>query len=164
MVKAVFPGSFDPPTNGHLNLIKRGSELFDSLDVVISYNSHKKYLLGPQERFSLMEEMTREIGNVKVTLWDRLIVDYATENQISVILRGVRAIADFGYEFELSMMNKQLAPHIETVFLPTAPKYFVLRSSSIKELVQLGADVSTMIPPNVETLLRKKIEMNGNIN
>ncbi len=161
MVKAVFPGSFDPPTNGHLDLIKRGSELFDSLDVVISYNHLKKYLLEPQERYDLMKEMTQGIGNVKVTLWEKLIVDYATENGISVILRGVRAIADFGYEFELSMMNKQLAPHIETIFLPTAQKYFVLRSSSIKELVQLGADVSTMIPENVETILRKKIAGNN---
>ena len=160
MVKAVFPGSFDPPTNGHLDLIKRGSELFDSLDVVISYNYQKKYLLEPDERFNLMKEMTRGIDNVKVTLWDKLIVDYATENAISVILRGVRAIADFGYEFELSMMNKQLAPHIETVYLPTAQKYFVLRSSSIKELVQLGADVSAMVPKNVEILLKEKIAPN----
>ena len=161
MVKAVFPGSFDPPTNGHLNLIKRGSELFDSLDVVISYNHQKKYLLEPHERLNLMKEMTQGIDNVTVTLWDKLIVDYAAEKNISVILRGVRAIADFGYEFELSMMNKQLSPHIETVFLPTAQKYFVLRSSSIKELVQLGADVSTMIPKNVETLLIEKIKRNG---
>ena len=162
MVKAVFPGSFDPPTNGHLNLIKRGSELFDSLDVVISNNPQKKYLLEPQERLGLIKQMTRGIENVTVTLWDKLIVDYATENDISVILRGVRAIADFGYEFELSMMNKQLAPHIETVFLPTAQKYFVLRSSSIKELVQLGADVSAMIPANVETVLKSKIGPEAN--
>ena len=157
MVKAVFPGSFDPPTNGHLDLIKRGSELFDSLDVVISNNPQKKYLLDSQERFELIKEMTHGIRNVKVTLWDKLIVDYAAANNISVILRGVRAIADFGYEFELSMMNKQLSPHIETVFLPTSQKYFVLRSSSIKELVQLGADVSSMVPENVESLIRRKI-------
>jgi len=158
MVKAVFPGSFDPPTNGHLNLIKRGSELFDSLDVVISVNYQKKYLLDAEERYALMKEMTRDIKNVKVTLWDRLIVEYAAENSIGVILRGVRAIADFGYEFELSMMNKQLSPHIETIFLPTDQKYFVLRSSSIKELVQLGADVSSMIPGNVEEMLKKKLK------
>lgn len=127
--------------------------------MVISNNHHKKYQLEPQERFDLMKEITEGIPNVKVTLWDSLIVDYASNNDISVILRGVRAIADFGYEFELSMMNKQLAPHIETVFLPTEQKYFVLRSSSIKELVQLGADVSTMVPANVEALLKKKIAL-----
>ncbi|OQY35086.1 MAG: pantetheine-phosphate adenylyltransferase [Spirochaetaceae bacterium 4572_59] len=161
MVKAVFPGSFDPPTNGHLNLIKRGSELFDSLDVVVSNNLHKKYQLETQERFDLMKEITEGIANVKVSLWNSLIVDYATNNNISVILRGVRDIADFGYEFELSMMNKQLAPHIETVFLPTEQKYFVLRSSSIKELVQLGADVSSMVPSNVEALMKKKVVLSG---
>lgn len=108
-----------------------------------------------------MKEITEGIANVKVSLWNSLIVDYATNNNISVILRGVRDIADFGYEFELSMMNKQLAPHIETVFLPTEQKYFVLRSSSIKELVQLGADVSSMVPSNVEALMKKKVVLSG---
>ncbi len=161
MVKAVFPGSFDPPTNGHLNLIKRGSQLFDSLDVVISVNHQKKYLLSPEERLSLMENMIESIPNVSVTLWDKLIVDYAQENDIGVIMRGVRAVDDFGYEFELSMLNKQLNPQVETIFLPTDRKYIVLRSSSIKELVQLGADVTKMIPSNVEKLLREKIFENN---
>ncbi|QEN07540.1 pantetheine-phosphate adenylyltransferase [Oceanispirochaeta crateris] len=164
MVKAVFPGSFDPPTNGHLNLIKRGSQLFDSLDVVISVNYQKKYLLTPEERFTLINDMIEDIPNVTVTLWDRLIVDYAHNNNIGVIMRGVRAVDDFGYEFELSMLNKQLNPQVETIFLPTDQKYFVLRSSSIKELVQLGADVSKMIPLNVEKLLREKIFDKGKIN
>ncbi len=157
MVKAVFPGSFDPPTNGHLNLIKRGSHLFDSVDVVIAFNDKKKYLLSPEERFGLMKEMVADIPNVSVTLWNSLIVDYAQQNGIGVIMRGVRAVDDFGYEFELSMLNKQLNPAVETVFLPTEQKYFVLRSSSIKELVSLGADVKGMIPANVEKLLVEKI-------
>ena len=159
MVKAVFPGSFDPPTNGHLNLIKRGSVLFDSLDVVISVNYQKKqYLLSPEERFDLMSEMVQGIPNVKVTLWDKLIVEYARNNDIGVIMRGVRAVDDFGYEFELSMLNKQLNNEVETIFLPTDMKYLVLRSSSIKELVTLGADVSKMIPPNVKSLLEEKLK------
>ncbi|MDC7240124.1 MAG: pantetheine-phosphate adenylyltransferase [Spirochaetales bacterium] len=161
MVKAVFPGSFDPPTNGHLNLIKRGSQLFDSVDVVIAFNDKKKYLLTPEERFELMQEMVRDIPNVTVTLWSHLIVDYAQQNNIGVIMRGVRAVDDFGYEFELSMLNKQLNPGVETVFLPTEQKYFVLRSSSIKELVSLGADVTGMIPANVEKLLVEKIRNNS---
>lgn len=161
MVKAVFPGSFDPPTNGHLNLIKRGAKLFDSVDVVISVNYQKKYMLTPEERLSLMKEMVEGIPNVKVTLWDKLIVNYARENDIRVIMRGVRAVDDFGYEFELSMLNKQLNPQVETIFLPTEQKYFVLRSSSIKELVVLGADVTEMIPENVENMLREKIKTNS---
>jgi pantetheine-phosphate adenylyltransferase len=161
MVKAVFPGSFDPPTNGHLNLIKRGAKLFDSVDVVISVNYQKKYLLSPEERLILMKEMVKDIPNVSVTLWDKLIVEYARKNDIRVIMRGVRAVDDFGYEFELSMLNKQLNPQVETIFLPTEQKYFVLRSSSIKELVSLGADVTGMIPKNVEDLLREKIKTNS---
>ncbi|MBF9016111.1 MULTISPECIES: pantetheine-phosphate adenylyltransferase [unclassified Oceanispirochaeta] len=161
MVKAVFPGSFDPPTNGHLNLIKRGAKLFDSVDVVISVNYQKKYILTPEERLSLMKEMVEGIPNVKVTLWDKLIVNYARDNDIRVIMRGVRAVDDFGYEFELSMLNKQLNPQVETIFLPTEQKYFVLRSSSIKELVVLGADVTEMIPENVENMLREKIKTNS---
>ncbi len=156
MVKAVFPGSFDPPTNGHLNLIKRGSFLFDSLDVLISINYKKKYLLSPEERFQLMQDMVKDIPNVRVTLWEKLVVDYAENNGISVILRGVRALDDFSYEFELSMLNKQLNPNVETIFLPTEQKYIVMRSSSIKEMVNLGADVGNMVPPGVETLLKLK--------
>ncbi len=156
MVKAVFPGSFDPPTNGHLNLIRRGSFLFDSLDIVISVNYKKNYLLSPEERFQLIQDMVRDIPNVTVTLWDKLVVDYAENNGISVILRGVRALDDFSYEFELSMLNKQLNPRVETIFLPTEQKYIVMRSSSIKEMVKLGAYVGNMVPPAVEKVLKMK--------
>ncbi len=156
MVRAVFPGSFDPPTNGHLNLIRRGATLFDSLDVLIAENPRKTALLSPEERLELIQKMTREIPNIRVVLWDKLVVDYAFRNGAKVIMRGVRALDDFGYEFELSMMNKQLNPQVETIFLPTDQKFFVLRSSSIKELLMLGADVSDMVPLEVESLLSKK--------
>lgn len=156
MVKAVFPGTFDPPTKGHINLIRRGAELFDSLDVIIAVNNQKTPLLSPEERLTLIEESIKEIPGVSVRLWDRLIVDYAVEHNIKVILRGVRNVADFGYEFELSMMNKQLKSSVETVFLPTDPKYFVLRSSSIKELLIFNADISEMVPPHVKKLLMSK--------
>jgi len=156
MVKAVFPGTFDPPTKGHLNLIKRGAELFDTLDVVIAVNTTKQPLLSPEERLDLLNESVRDLTGVKVSLCDKLIVDYAEENDIKVILRGIRNLADFGYEFELSMMNKQLKNSVETVFLPTDPKYFVLRSSSIKELLSFHADISEMVPPHVEKLLKSK--------
>lgn len=156
MVKAVFPGTFDPPTKGHINLIRRGAELFDSLDIIIAVNSQKVPLLSPQDRLSLIEESIKDIPSVSVKLWDKLIVDYAVENNIKVILRGVRNVADFGYEFELAMMNKQLKSSVETIFLPTDPKYFVLRSSSIKELLKFNADISQMVPLHVEQLLRSK--------
>jgi pantetheine-phosphate adenylyltransferase len=105
---------------------------------------------------ALIDESIKDIPGVNVRLWNRLIVDYAYEHNIKVILRGVRNMADFGYEFELSMMNKQLNSAVETVFLPTDPKYFVLRSSSIKELLAFNADISQMVPEHVEKLLRTK--------
>lgn len=156
MVKAVFPGTFDPPTKGHINLIKRGAALFDTLDVVIAVNTNKMPLLTPEERMELLSESVKDLSGVKVTLCNKLIVDYAVENDIKVILRGIRNVADFGYEFELSMMNKQLKSSIETIFLPTDPKYFVLRSSSIKELLNFHADISGMVPAHVEKLLKRK--------
>jgi len=156
MVKAVFPGTFDPPTKGHINLIRRGAELFDSLDVIIAINNSKTTLLSPEERLALIGESIKGISGVTVKLWDRLIVDYAFEHNIKVILRGIRNSADFGYEFELAMMNKQLNSAVETIFLPTDPKYFVLRSSSIKELLNFDADISEMVPAHVEKLLRSK--------
>ncbi len=158
MVKAVLPGSFDPPTNGHIDLIRRGALLFDSLDVIIAVNDQKKPLLNPDERLRMLEGVVKDIPGVKIKLWNRLTVDYAIENDIKVILRGVRGMADFGYEFELSMMNKQLNNNIETVIIPTDPKYFILRSSSIKELLRFNADISQMVPPDVEALLKTKIK------
>ncbi|MBI9099243.1 MAG: pantetheine-phosphate adenylyltransferase [Spirochaetaceae bacterium] len=156
MIKAVFPGTFDPPTKGHINLIRRGAKLFDSLDVIIAVNNQKVPLLTPDERLHLLEESVADFPGVNVRLWDRLIVDYAVEHEIKVILRGVRNMADFGYEFELAMMNKQLSSSVETIFLPTDPKYFVLRSSSIKELLHFNSDISQMVPPHVEKLLKSK--------
>lgn len=156
MVKAVFPGTFDPPTKGHINLIRRGASLFDSLDVIIAVNTSKEPLLSAEERLELLNESVKDFPGVKVRLWDRLIVEYAEEHDIKVILRGIRNTADFGYEFELAMMNKQLKDKIETVFLLTDPKYFVLRSSSIKELLKFNSDISQMVPAHVEKLLKRK--------
>lgn len=157
MVKAVFPGSFDPPTYGHLNIIERGAGLFDSLDVVIAVNSKKTPLLSHAEIKKLMEEQLVSMGlkQVSVTTYDGLVVDYCRSVGASVLLRGVRSSADFDYEFELSILNKQLNEEVETVLIPTEPKYFVLRSSTIKELLNLGGDISAMVPPEVEKALIK---------
>jgi pantetheine-phosphate adenylyltransferase len=157
MVKAAFPGSFDPPTLGHRNLIKRASRLFDTVDVIIADNSQKSHLLTADERVTLMEDMISEAGffNVKVVKWNNLIVNYAQEQGIKVMVRGLRALSDFGYEFELSMINQHLNSDIETIFLPTDPQYFVLRASVVRELVSLGGDVTNMVTPAVEALLKK---------
>jgi len=157
MLKAVFPGSFDPPTNGHLNLIERAAALFDETDVVIATNQLKNYFFTSQERFHLMSQLVGQFSNVKVFLWDRLIVEFAEKNGAKILLRGVRALADFGYEFELAMTNRGLSGSIETIFLPTDPKYFVLRSSAIKEIAMFGGDISSMVPPVVATALREKL-------
>ncbi len=157
MVKAVFPGSFDPPTYGHLNIIRRGAALFDSLDIVIAINSRKKQLLPAEEIKLMMEEQIEamNLGHVTVTTHEGLVVDYCRSVGAGVLLRGVRSSADFDYEFELSILNKQLNEEVETVLIPTEPKYFVLRSSTIKELLNLGGDISAMVPPGVEKALLK---------
>jgi pantetheine-phosphate adenylyltransferase len=156
-MQAVFPGTFDPPTNGHLNLIERASKLLDRVLVVVSDNSQKNCLFNPSERKAFMIEMTKHLANVEVHVWSKLIVDFARQNDIGMIIRGVRAFTDFGYEFELSMINKGINPQIETFLMPTDPRYFVLRSSAIKDLVRLECDVSSMVPPVVETALKLKL-------
>lgn len=155
-MNAVFPGTFDPPTNGHLNLIERASAIMDKVLVVVSANAQKRCLFTPEERHSFLVTMTARLGNVEVYTWDKLIVDFAASRGIKTILRGVRAFTDFGYEFELSMVNKGINSSIETFLMPTDPRYFVLRSSAIKELVQLECDVSSMVPPVVEAALKDK--------
>lgn len=158
MLTVIYPGSFDPPTFGHLNIIDRASKIFDHIHVAIAVNINKQYLFSPEKRFELMKSITRDYKNVEIHLWDRLIVDFAEKCNAKVLLRGVRAIADFGHEFELSMINKGLDKRIETLFMPTDPEYLVLRSSSIKELVQLDGDVSAMVPKEVEKALKEKMQ------
>lgn len=156
MVKAVFAGSFDPPTFGHLNIIERAKKLFSEIHVVIAVNKNKSYCFSSEERLEIIQQLVSRWNNVSVHLWDSLIVDYAKKIKADVLIRGVRNDNDFLYEFDLAMMNKSLNPQIETVFLVPDPKFFVLRSSSIKELAAFGGDVSTMVPPVVEAILKKK--------
>ena len=156
MIKAVFAGSFDPPTFGHLNIIERAQKLFSEIHVVIAVNNNKNYCFSGEERLEMIQKLVSRWNNVSVHLWDSLIVDYAKKIKAAVLIRGVRNDNDFLYEFDLAMMNKSLNPQIETLFLVPDPKFFVLRSSSIKELAAFGGDVSTMVPPIVETMLKKK--------
>ena len=155
-MKVLFPGSFDPPTNGHLNLIRRASKVFDAVEVVIGDNGDKTNVFTVEERVDFLEEITKDIVNVKVGVTNRLIVEYAKEVGAKVLIRGVRALTDFGYEFELAMTNKNLDPEIEIIFMPTDPKYFVIRSSVVNEVARMHGKITGMVPDCVERALKIK--------
>lgn len=157
MIKAVFPGSFDPPTFGHLNIIERARSLFDELLVVVAVNRQKTGLFAPEERRDLLVELLSGYPNISVHLCDNLIVEFARSHGCKVLVRGVRSVPDFSYEFELSIMNKGLNPGVETIFMPTDPRFFVLRSSAIKELAMYDGDISSMVPPTVERAVKTKV-------
>jgi len=158
MLRAAFPGSFDPPTFGHLNVIERARSIFDEVMIIIAVNHEKKYLFDPDERLEMMREIVKPWNNVSVALCDTLVVDFALKRDIRVLIRGVRGVTDFSYEFDLSLMNRGLNPSIETIFMTTDPQYFVLRSSAIKELASFGGDVSQMVPPVVVGALNTKFK------
>jgi pantetheine-phosphate adenylyltransferase len=154
-MRAAFPGSFDPPTLGHMNIIQRSAAIFDEITVLIAENPQKEYLFTAGERLELVSTLIQPWKNVSAVLCGGLIADFLKERGIPLLIRGVRG-GDFSYELELSLMNKALNPEIETVFLATDPEYFVIRSSAIKELVSFGGDVSAMVPPEVDRALQKK--------
>lgn len=156
MTKAVFPGSFDPMTNGHINIIQRAAKLFDEIDVVIAVNDGKNCLFSTEERLALVRALIKPYRNVSVHTWDGLIVEYAKKTGAKVLIRGIRNINDFSYEFDLSLMNHNLNPEVETLYIPTDQKFLLLKSSAIKELAKLGGDISGMVPDNVRSALEKK--------
>jgi pantetheine-phosphate adenylyltransferase len=156
MIKAVFPGSFDPPTSGHINIIQRAASIFEELTVVIAENRQKKYLFTAEERASMVRELVKDRKNVSVAVCDSLIVDFMRKNGIKLLVRGLRGLEDFSYEFEVSMMNRTLDPEIETIFMTTDPEFIVIRSSSIKEVASFNADLHGMVPPLVAKALKDK--------
>jgi pantetheine-phosphate adenylyltransferase len=156
MLKAAFPGSFDPPTLGHINIIKRAAAIFDELVVVVAENKQKKYLFSASERENMIKDLVKDLKNVSVAVCDCLVVDFLKKNGMKILVRGVRGPEDFIYEFEVSMMNKTLDPGIETIFLTTDPEYFLTRSSSIKELASFKANLESMVPPPVAKALKDK--------
>ncbi|MCL1836838.1 MAG: pantetheine-phosphate adenylyltransferase [Treponema sp.] len=156
MLKAAFPGSFDPPTLGHLNIIQRAAGIFDEILVVVAENRQKKNLFSATERLAMLQELTENQENVSVAVCDTLIVDFLQKEDIKLLIRGVRGLEDFSFEFELSMMNKALDPDIETIFMTCDPQYSVLRSSFIRELASFQGNVSGMVPPLVAQALRAK--------
>jgi len=156
MLKAAFPGSFDPPTSGHVNIIQRAANIFDELTVIVAENRQKKYLFSAEERASMIRELVKKNKNVSVAVCDCLIVEFLKKMDIKLLIRGVRGLQDFSYEFEVSMMNRTLDPEIETIFMTTDPEYFVIRSSSIKELASFNGDLRGMVPPVVAKALKDK--------
>ncbi len=157
-VIAIYPGSFDPPTNGHLDLIERGSKIFDQLVVAILRNPEKKDpLFTIEERVEMLCEVTRDAANVEVESFNGLLVDYAVRRQARVILRGLRAISDYENEMNMALMNRKLDPNLETVFMMPAVAYTFLSSRLVREVVQLGGDVRGLVPPAVEERLRAKV-------
>jgi len=156
-VKALYPGTFDPPTNGHVDLIQRGSKLFDHLIVAILVNPVKDPLFTVEERVEMLNEATTGIGNVSIATFDGLTVEFAHRQGASAVLRGIRAISDYEYEFQMALMNRRLAPDIETVFLQPAGRYSFVSSRMVKEVFSLGGDVTGLLPPNVLKRLRARI-------
>ncbi len=155
---AVFPGSFDPVTNGHLDIVERGLEIFGRVRLAILLNAEKKPLFSVEERVSILREACRGKGQgrVEVDTFSGLLVDYARRVGASVILRGIRAISDFDYEFQMALMNRRLDPRIETVFMMPAESYSYVSSRLVKEVFELGGRVSGLVPPIVERRLREK--------
>ena len=157
-VKALYPGTFDPPTNGHVDLIQRGSKLFDHLTVAVLLNPVKDPLFTVEERVEMLKEVTAAIGNVSVATFDGLMVEFARQQGASAVLRGIRAISDYEHEFQMALMNRRLAPEVETVFLQPAGRYSFVSSRMVKEVFSFGGDVSGLVPPNVLKRLRVRIK------
>ena len=156
MRRAVYPGTFDPVTYGHLDVIKRGSKIFDELVVAVGHNPLKDPLFTINERMDMISKNTKNISNIKVDCFKGMLIDYMKEMQTNVILRGIRTVSDFEYEFQRALTNRVLKVDIETVFIMTSQEYSFLNTSLIKEAVSLGGDISKFVPSDVEKLLQQK--------
>ena len=157
MKTAIYPGSFDPITNGHVDLIHRASKLFDKVIIGITQNRKKSAFLDIDTRMTAAKTALEDLDNVEVISFDNLLVEFAKEQNAQVILRGLRAVSDFEYEFQLSGMNKHLNPNIETLFMTPAEQYANISSSLVKEILALDGDVSKFVPASVESLLKKNL-------
>lgn len=155
-VIAIYPGSFDPLTNGHVDIIRRGARFFDRIVVGVALNIEKSPLFTVTERVALAREVFRDTPNVEVDTFDGLLVDYARRKRASVIVRGLRAISDFEYEMQMALMNRRLNPEVETVFMMPAEPYTYVSSRLVKEVVALGGSVTGLVPAVIEDSLRDK--------
>ncbi len=156
-IVGVYPGSFDPITNGHLDLIQRGARITDRLIVAVLRNEQKEPLFSVEERLEMLAEVVRGMPNVELDSFDGLLVDYAYQKGASVILRGIRAISDYEYELQMALMNRRLAPGIETVFMMAGEAYSFISSRIVKEVISLGGNITDLVPPPVEARLRQRI-------
>ena len=157
---AICPGSFDPVTNGHLDVIQRAAKLFDRVVVLVAINAGKKGLFTPEERRELLCRATAHLPNVTVETHDGLLADYAREKNAAAIVKGLRAMSDFEYEFQMALTNRKLYDQVETVFLTTSTEYMYLSSSLVKEVAKLGGDVSEFVPACIVSDILKKAERN----
>ena len=156
MRRAIYPGSFDPVTHGHLDVIQRAAKLFDEVIVAIAWNDQKSSVFTAAERVALIEGAVGDCENVRVSHFAGLLVNFAREQEAVAVVRGLRAVSDFEFEFQMALMNRKLDPTIETIFLMPAEKYTYLSSRIVKEIARLGGDVDAFVPPPVATALRAK--------
>src|SRR5664280_2163439 len=155
---AIYPGSFDPPTNGHLDVTERAAKLFDRVIVAVARNESKQPLFNLEERIDLVKDAIRHLPNAEVDSFDCLLVDYVESRSAQAIVRGLRAVSDFEFEFQLALMNRKLDENIETIFMMPKDTYTFLSSRIVKEIARLGGEVSQFVPPNVQTALTKKLK------
>lgn len=156
MITAVYPGTFDPITNGHSDLVRRASDLFDHIILAIAKNTGKSPAFDLDQRKKLVEKVLKGVKNVEIRTFDNLLVDFVLECNANVILRGLRAVSDFEYEFQLAGMNRRLAPEIETLFLTPAEQFSFISSGLVREIAALGGDVSEFVHPDVQAALSKR--------
>ncbi|HET6781296.1 MAG TPA: pantetheine-phosphate adenylyltransferase [bacterium] len=156
---AVYPGSFDPVHLGHVDVIERAARVFDSVIVAVAKNSEKTALFTSEERLEMLRKATAHLTNVEITEYTGLTVTFARERRASVLVKGLRAVVDFEYELKQASMNQRLAPELDTVFFMTAPAYYFLSSTLIREVARLGGSVSGLVPEDIERRLRKKFEL-----
>ena len=157
MRHVIYPGTFDPITNGHLDIIERATTLFDTVTIGVTTNPAKNPLFTVNERMAMIRDVTRDFGNIRVESFTGLLVDYAQRLGASAIIRGLRAISDFEYEFQMALVNRKISDGIVTVFLMPHEKYTYLNSTIVKELATFGGDVSRFVPPEVEALIKLKV-------
>jgi pantetheine-phosphate adenylyltransferase len=154
---AIYPGSFDPLTNGHLDVIQRATKLFDRIVVAVAKNESKHPLFEMEERLELVRQAVRHLSNVEADSFDCLLVEYVEKRGAQAIIRGLRAVSDFEFEFQLALMNRKLNERIETIFMMPKDTYTFLSSRIVKEIARLGGDVSPFVPPNVRAVLAEKL-------
>lgn len=156
---AIYPGSFDPVTNGHIDIVERGLKLFDKIIVSILYNPKKEYLFSLEERMEMLKDCLKKFKNAEIDSFDGLLVDYAASRKAQAILRGLRAMSDFEYEFQMALMNRRLNREVQTVFLMTGLRWIFTSSSIIKEAVQFGGNIDGMVPALVQKKLKQKFAL-----